>query len=199
MAKSDRFVQMEGRLSDLRTHFLPTTFSLIGQYSARDLDQARGFVVLAHAEVESYFEDRAREKLDEAEKEWKSKRRCTPLMTRLLNYHCARSAKGDGWSPSLPTDESVGRAVNFYSSELSQNHGIKEKNILSMLLPIGIEHDAINATLLGTLDSFGGTRGRVAHLSIKAHQAIDPKTVSDVVGNVMPDLERLDENINALS
>jgi len=39
----------------------------------------------------------------------------------------SRSAKSHGWSPSLPSDESVTRAINFYKSELEQNHGIKEQ------------------------------------------------------------------------
>jgi hypothetical protein len=120
-------------------------------------------------------------------------------MSRLLLYHAARSAQSKIWSPGLPTDESVKKAVQFYKSELEQNHGIKEQNILSILLPLGLSHRRFEATFMATLDSFGGLRGRLAHLSVKAHQSIDPRTVSDEVWtNIMPDLSKLDEQLRKL-
>ena len=199
MAKSKRLLQLEKRLNVLREHFIPPLFSPLGSYDKRTQDQARAFILLAHAELESYVEDRAREKVDQAHRGWKSNRVCNVLMSRLLLYHSAKSAKAEGWGLNLPSDKSVGKAVNFYVSELSQNHGIREQNILSILIPIGLSHSKIDTTLLATLDSFGAVRGTLAHLSVKAHQSIDPKTISaNVWSNIVPNLEQLDKNINQL-
>lgn len=138
-------------------------------------------------------------KVNSAHKRWKSSRLCNVLMSHLLIYHSARSAKSAGKTPSLPSDETVAKAVNFYISELDQNHGIKEENLLSILMPIGLAHRGVSTTLLATLDSFGGLRGRLAHLSIKAHQQIDPRTSSDnILLNIMPDLAQLDKSLSQL-
>jgi hypothetical protein len=199
MPKSRRFSQLEQRLNVLREHFIPATFSETGSYEDRTLDHTRAFVVLAHAEMESYIEDRARSKAERALKQWRSSGLCSGILSHLLVYHSARTAKGQGWTPAMPSDENVRKAVSFYVSELGQNHGIKEHNVLSMLVPIGLAHRSISTTLLATLDSFGVLRGRVAHMSLKAHQAIDPKTSSDnVLVNILPDLVRLDESISRL-
>jgi hypothetical protein len=198
MPKSKRFLELEDRLDVLRQHFLPVTFSPTGAYDPVSLDHARAFILLAHAEIESYLEDRALSKADRARRRWKSRGLCSALLSRLLVYHSARS-RADGWSPSLPSNDAVQKAINFYQSELGRNNGIKEKNILCIFLPIGFRHCNLNATLLATLNSFGESRGKLAHLSVKAHQPIDPKSVSDEVWkNILPDLEKLDESLNKL-
>jgi hypothetical protein len=199
IARSKRFLELKERLEVLRHHFLPTVFSPTGSYDDKTLDHARGFILLVHAEIEAYFEDRAREKVDRAHKRWKSKQQCTELLFSLLTYHLARSAKGEGWTPGLPSNDLINKAVNFYLGELGNNHGIKEKNILSILIPLGLDHRRISTTLMGTLDSFGGMRGRLAHLSIKASQSLDPQTAwKDVSINIMRDLKTLDRYISKL-
>lgn len=178
----------------LEKHFLPVVPSPTGIYGARQRDLARAFVLLAHAEIESFFEERARDKVNTAFVKWKTKNACTELMSRLLIYHCAKVTK----EQIQPSEEAINKAVNFYISELKQNHGIREHNVLTILMPIGLMHSDLDATLLGTLDSFGSFRGDLAHRSIKAHQAIDPKTESDKIRKLLPDLSKLDQKISRL-
>ena len=80
----------------LRQHFLPTAFSPTGVYDDKTLDHTRAFALLAHAELEAYFEDRAQSKIERAHTRWKSHRTCSALLSRLLLYHAARNAKAEG-------------------------------------------------------------------------------------------------------
>jgi hypothetical protein len=60
MPTAKRLQRLLTRIHKLETHLLPTAFSLTGRYSARQHDYTKAFLVLVHAELESYFEDRAR-------------------------------------------------------------------------------------------------------------------------------------------
>ena len=57
---------------------------------------------------------------------------------------------------------------------MGKNHGIKEKNILGLLLPIRLSMSDINQTWLATIDSFGSDQGNTAHRSVRAYQPPDP-------------------------
>jgi hypothetical protein len=67
MAQSLRLRSLLARLKTLEKHFLPKglKFPSTGQYSKHEEDQGRAYVLLAHAELESYFEDRAEEILNQ--------------------------------------------------------------------------------------------------------------------------------------
>lgn len=155
--------------------------------------------MLAHAELEAYFEERARDRVDRAHSRWKSGSYCTSLVSNLLVYHAARSSKGEGWDPKTPTPPSVKKAIAFYVGELGSNNGIKERNILGILTPLGLPHRRLTPTFMATLDSFGESRGKMAHLSIQAHQSIDPKSIwDDVWKNILPFVKQLDREISKL-
>ena len=51
-----------------------------------------------------------------------------------------------------------------------ENHGIKEKNILGLLLPVGVLETDLDPVWMGTMSSFGASRGVVAHTSAKRVQ-----------------------------
>lgn len=63
MAPSKRFIELKGRLVELRQNLLPVKFSATGDYTDIQMDHARGYRLLAHAEIESYLEDVSREQL----------------------------------------------------------------------------------------------------------------------------------------
>jgi len=84
---------------------------------------------------------------------------------------------------------------------LNENHGIREKNLLGMLLPIGIESDDIDATWLATIDGFGQDRGSAAHKSSavsRTQQPPDPKNEFDRVTYLLQGLKDIDEMLNYL-
>jgi hypothetical protein len=184
-------------LDTLRHNFLPKDFSPIGQYEARQHDLARGYVLLVHAEIESYLEDRAREIANSAEKRWKTTGIHSRVIKSVVLFH--NHSKNEPWKPFDRAAVKIQAALNSYASLISNNHGIKETNICRLLFPIGIEYHSLNATWLITVDSFGSFRGSLAHLSsIKTQQPIDPETEFKKVIEIVKGLRSLDRKINRL-
>jgi hypothetical protein len=68
---------------------------------------------------------------------------------------------------------------------LGQNHGVKQSDIMKLLLPIGFRPSDLDAVFVATLDSFGANRGEVAHTSIKTQQQIDPQTELNTVSRLI--------------
>src|SRR5690349_13394152 len=120
MPTPKRLQRLLTRLDKLETHPLPSAFSLTERYSARQHDQTKAFLLLVHAELESYFEDRARRLVTNAEARYRSKGVCTPVLSRLLVYHHA--AKNELGPVSA---NAVNKAINYYLDHLDKNHGIK--------------------------------------------------------------------------
>jgi len=200
MAYSARLREFLERLKVLETHFLPMApnFPPTGQYSKQEEDHARAYVLLVHAEIESYFEDRAQDVVAQAHAHWKRTATCTGTLERLLRYHL--DSKKQPWRPITKSEDALSAAVNFYGSIVKSNHGVKEANLLSMLFPIGLEYHRLDGTWLATMDSFGSIRGVFAHATqIKTQQSIDPqseyKTVRELI---LPPMRKLDGKISRL-
>lgn len=92
-------------------------------------------------------------------------------------------------------------AINCFKRVIEQNHGVKEANILALLLPIGIDSDDLDPTLIATMNTFGEQRGLVAHSSATSYRTIqppDPATELSRVQQIVQGLSRVDELINNL-
>jgi hypothetical protein len=191
MATSRRFKLLVRRLESLRAHLLPAQFSPVGQYTDREHDLARGYLVLVHAEIEAYCEDRTRGVAAKAHARWSQKNTCGRILVRLVRFHDISNRQ-----PWRVIDKSPGKiqsAVNSYLGSIGQNHGVKEENLYKMLYPIGIEADDLDNVWLAIMNSFGTTRGNVAHSSISTQQPIDPATEYQRITNqILPGLRKLD-------
>jgi len=189
-----RLQRLLTRLDRLEAHLLPAAFSLTGRYSARQKDHTKAFVLLVHAELESYFEDRARTLVTNAEARYQSKGICTPVLSRLLLYHNAVKEELGPVSPNA-----VSKAINYYLDHLGKNHGIKEKNLLTIFLPLGIGHAQLDAQLVAACNQLAQKRGQFAHASFKTHQQVDPKTERDNIRlNILPELKSLEKRLKDL-
>lgn len=187
---SQRFSLLSRRITELKTYLLPAKFSPVGSYSERVHERTRAFRVLAHAEFESFIEDRALEVVDEAFQIWTSGGPIRPCLLALLAY------KETPYAPptsilvppqkrSLDLEARLNTEKKNYSWYVrNKNHGIKEKNILKILLPIGCLENELNTTWLSMLDSWAAARGATAHQSGKVQVRIDPyhehKTVREI-------------------
>lgn len=191
---------------------LPRTFSATGAYTDREKDRARGYCLLAHAEIESYIEDAARQVVLAAVRKWDSTQQAgTALTAFIASYH-------SGWYPDAaladekilamarsrrpPKDcatEVVQAAMAQYSAVLDQNHGIRANNLQRVLVPAGVDLSSLDATWLTTLDDFGSRRGAVAHRTASATQAIDPKSELERIEQLLTGLSDLDEILVGLA
>lgn len=191
MPLSKRLQQLLRRLDTLEKHFMPQEFSLTGRYSKEQDDKTKAYLLLVHAELEAYFEDRARNRLIVAHSHWQRTGACTSVLSRLIVHH------QDELEPL--SQISVTRAVNHFTDKLDKNHGIKEKNLLSIFLPLGLGHHDLDTRLVSACNQLGRKRGQFAHASIKTHQQVDPKTERDNVRkNIVPEIKKLDQRLRVL-
>jgi hypothetical protein len=84
-------------------------------------------------------------------------------------------------------------------STIDNNHGIREDNLFQIFYPIGLKMSDMDNTWLATMDSFGISRGEVAHTSIKTQQPIDPATVfKKITSDILPGLMKLDRKLKCI-
>lgn len=198
MAASKRWNAMSKEIESLRAHFLPQPFDPIGIYpdGPRTQANARAFLVLSHAEVESYLEESAKDIARAAETVWKNAGRVTPPLAFLLAASVDRLAVPDamaGQDAPYRLADLTRKALEKYYKQVKDNNGIKEKNLLALFVPLGLPLSAVGTTLLPNLDDFGSTRGTHAHHAASAVVTpLDPETEYKRVRTVLDDLKDLD-------
>jgi hypothetical protein len=197
MAYSPRFKHLDTRVKELRKRFLPAQFSTTGAYGAEALDKARAFRMLVHAELESYFEERAIDIVDAAFHVWRVKGKPSIPIIHLFT--------GVSDVPGLPSKlgtnrtalSITGSVVASYKKNLNENHGIRIANLLQILLPIGVLEAEIDAAWIATTDGFGRKRGATAHKAAITY-AIDPKDDFQTVNQIMSGVRDLDVLMNKI-
>src|SRR5437763_1965954 len=103
MPASARFKELKKRLRELRMHMLPATFSPTGDYSDRQLDRARGYRLLAHAEIEAFIEDVTFDAAKKSVSGWdKTKQVSDCLFCLIVNYHHGFKIDGVDEEPPFP-------------------------------------------------------------------------------------------------
>lgn len=199
MAKSRRLNQLLSRIAFLENNILPAE-RIDGNYTKKESDLIKSYLLLVHAEIESYFEDRVMEKVDSAFSKWTlTRKRSTCLKSVLafsgndLSYEHIRK------SDSNDIEFRMNKAVNHFKSIINKNNGVKQNDILKLFIPVGIELNELDGTWLNVMESFGSTRGNIAHNSLRVHIQIDRNTEKNRINNqIIPEIERLDELIKKL-
>ena len=178
---------------------LPKTFDPTGTYAKRQLDRACAFRLMAHAEIEWYLEQIVIETANKAFDAWEQRGLITKPLLALVAYvdvHLGVIAltKSGEAPPDLATR--VEKCKNRFNTYVNtSNHGVKEENILKLLLPVGISGSDIDQTWLLTTSSFGRLRGEVAHVSNQVYNPPDPKNEFDIVTQVIEGLSDIDETL----
>jgi hypothetical protein len=192
---SRRLKEVIARLVALEQNFLPDSFSLTGHYTRQETDNTKAYLLLVHGELESYFEDRAERIVMRARTHWSRHSRCTPVLSSILVYH--HSCEKKELEPS--SAQAVEKAINYFLDKLTRNHGITSQHLRSILLPLGIGHNALGIQLTTSLEQLSRKRGQFAHASFKAHQPIDPQTEwHNIHRNILPELKKLDRELTRL-
>ncbi|MFM6536831.1 MAG: HEPN domain-containing protein [Dolichospermum sp.] len=205
-----KFNTLEMQLDRLKDEFIPE-ISPTGVYSESQLSRTAAYRVLAHAEIESYLEERAWEVVQNAKTLW-TKGKTTRSLICLLGFSGLTMDKPpDTLTPQkgsktvkeekIKISKKIDLAVESFKRVISQNHGVKEDHILSLLLPIGIDSDDLDPAWLATMNTFGEKRGLVAHTSATSYMTIqtpDPANELNTVTQIRKELLRIDELINNL-
>lgn len=93
--------------------------------------------------------------------------------------------------------EAVERArKHFKNSVVLRNNGIKQKNVMSLLLPAGLRESDIDTTLVARLDAFGLNRGELVHSSaLSVQRPPDPGDAFLAVRDIVLGLRRIDARL----
>lgn len=212
---SDRFERLKAQLQVLRTHLLPATFEATGLYDDQDkvATMALAYRVLAHAEIEAYFEDRVLEAADRAHEAWEREAHVSRVLLCLMSFSGEKAeappatlqppgANGSkAWPALVDIRLRIKAVVSAFNYLVRKgNHGIKEKNLMALLLPIGVVHDKIDPVFLAEIDSFGSLRGVAAHSSsgTAVRTAIDPAEELRRTEALLPHIEALDAQVDSI-
>ena len=179
MSNSERFRVLKRELLRLKKQFLPKTISPTGDYSDRKIALTVAYRVLAHAEIEAYLEDRVKEVALNAKTKWDSERKVNRTLLALVAF-----AKNPKTMSSQLLDEKISFSVSFFIHTISQNHGLKEANLLALLLPIGIDNSDLDSVMLATMNTFGDQRGLVAHSSQTFYKVTQPLNPSNELSRI---------------
>lgn len=214
MSYSPRYLALRTQISTLRRHLLPKTFSPTGSYASPDRVSAHslGFRILCVAEIENYLEDRCAEIAKTALESWRARKHFSPSLQSLTvftgikydslpSYMVPKAKDQKDWdnlvSPRKRIEKAVSEYIQFVQSE---NHGIREKNLITLLIPIGLDLRNLDRTLLDRMDGLGSRRGDAAHTSCaKALKiGVDPAAEKKEIDVVLKGMENLDVQLEAL-
>nr|WSW59780.1 HEPN domain-containing protein [Streptomyces sp. NBC_00998] len=202
---SQRFLELEKRITELRHSFLPAEFDPTGLYEDLTYEHTRAFRVLAHAEFESFIEDRVIGLIDEAISRWQAQGEVSAVLLAAVAYRETAHPIPESLNEAatkrkkFPTlkERVEGARSDLHRYVRNQNHGIKEKNLLRMLLPIGVDQDALDTEWLSNVDTWATARGDAAHKGAKVQVQPDPQKEKDAVERVLAGFRELDEQIDA--
>jgi hypothetical protein len=198
MAYSARFKAFEKRANSLRKQFMPATFSSTGNYTNQQLDNARAYRVLVHAEIEHFFEERVSEIADLAINLWKTRNKVSlPIACMLTNPGEMKMSLPNSLGTGITAQSLAGKIHTKFRSSVGNNHGIKIGNLLSLFLPVGILESDIDAGWISTIDGFGTQRGATAH-SAHISYPINPQDDYNTVKQIIAGIKDIDVMLNKL-
>ncbi|MFC9425380.1 HEPN domain-containing protein [Streptomyces sp. NPDC056987] len=198
---SSRFEELEKRIKELRHHFLPVEFDPTGLYDENVYELTRAFRVLTHAEFESFIEDRVIEVVDDAVSGWKSSGVISTSLLAIMAHRESTSpipgsltevvSKRGKYSSLLEARIQTARS-DLHRYARNQNHGIKEKNLLRMLLPIGFQETEIDSGWLSATETWATARGDTAHKTSKLQVQPNPQNELKTVTVVLEGFREID-------
>lgn len=187
-----RYKELKTRLKELEKHYVKSFYDKDPfELKPRQIDLARGYRVLCHAEIESYLEEMAKDLLKYAIDEWKENKKVTLTMTAMLTFQ--RPEKTDKLGTMFNQ-----AAINFKRQVIEGNHGIREQNIKKLFRPLGVDIDDLDSAWISTIDSYGSKRGETAHTSARTQNTIDLQTEKRDLEHIVEGLETLEELIGDL-
>ncbi len=193
--QSRRFRILERRIRRLDERFLPE-LTATASYTDAEYDSVRAYRLLVHAELESCLEDLVEGLVLREMRRWSTvRRRVSKCLVALVGYHHATfEARPEKADPTTLLIDRVRDSVGaFLGYVRSRNHGIREPNLLNLLLPVGVDRASLDDAWVANLDSFGHDRGETAHVaSFRTVQLPDPKTEQDKVTELMKAVSEID-------
>ncbi len=148
------------RIMELRHRLLPARWPLLA--TPTQSERARAFTLLAHAEVETYLENVVLGYVDRRVTEWLvggSPSMCVVGLVKTAQ-RVVKSADTD----QLSIQDVVLLGKRQLSSYITtRNHGVRERQLSRLFIPIGLELAMLPSGFSQTMDAWGRRRGGYAH------------------------------------
>ncbi|MEY2979387.1 MAG: HEPN domain-containing protein [Prochlorotrichaceae cyanobacterium] len=173
---SQEFKRLANAIDLLKAELLPE--NLEDDQFPDDLSQSstqvKAFIALSHAEIEAYIENMAIQILTQAiENLWKSHKRVSIPVLALMIFFPQRKDndilkfKRDIQRNKLRTyiDDEIQRVNDTFRQRVKDNHGIREANLYSLLLPLGLEIDIFDNLWIQEIETLANERGTIVHQS----------------------------------
>ena len=162
----------------------------------------RSYRLLCHAEIEHYIETRILRKIDAEKNKWLNQSTISACLASLLAYHTNNlpnvSTRLSDIAPTNDFNFRLNAVISSFTSKVNRNNGIKESNVIPLLVSIGIDHTQLSQTMLNNMSSFGSNRGDTAHNSSKVQHLIIPLDEVNMVQHIVTDLNLVDDLIDQI-
>jgi len=211
MPPTAHFNELKQRVDELGSHMLPVIKPGL-TYTPAEHDCVRAYVLLVHAEVETFLEQRVKGEVACRIAAWDAAGTPSVVLMGLLAFHdgvwvdaiesLTSPVEGDKKNPtwsSRDVDTRLRKCQTQTVYALNNNNGIKAKDVLDMLLRLGFRVGDIDSDLISQLDALGTDRGNFAHNAVRAvTNQPDPALAKAQVTEIVDKLQELDVRISAL-
>lgn len=178
------------RIKKIKKNF-SKIINLKNEFSERNQDWIKSFILLCHSELENYFESICLTIISKCKEKYDTKLIIEQPLFSLVVMSNKNFKENDNTHNTVVNR--LNSIYSIYNESIRNNHGIKEENIEKILPPIGITLEEINNidnTLLSQLTSYGRKRGACAHTTQKTFWRIADEVVS--IDNIVNSIEKLD-------
>jgi hypothetical protein len=163
--------------------------------------------LLAHAELEHCLEQLVAVAVGAAWTGYELDRKPRTCLTALVAYYEGElggppetlEPKQKSKKMLLHLDDRINKAREHHVGlVVRQNNGMTEKNVLRLLLPVGVRAHELDPGWLTDAEAFSADRGTAAHKGGRVQQIPDPDTEFKRVRRIAKGLGRIDERLTAL-
>lgn len=207
MARSPRYRSLLTRLTELRRHLLPSAFDPTSPYTPRQVDRTFAYRLLAHAELEHCLEQLVVFTVAEAWSRYRSDHKPrTSLLALVAYYEGQLGGPPETLQPGAVAkkvlsslDERIDKARHHHVGfVVRQNNGMTERNVLRLLMPVGVHGHELDPAWLNDVEAFSVARGSAAHQSGRVQQIPDPETEYKRVHSIARGMRHIDERLTNL-
>ena len=211
MTESQEFVEFRERIRFLEQVLLPpSSLSKLSGPTPEDVIKILSFRLMAHAEIEDFVETRV-EKIAIAASAAFANGVVSKALLSIASFTDSsvgapapslaptQFSQAQSWPIKLHLTERTRKYVTAFVRAIKSNHGIKEGNLLALLLPVGVPAHSIDPIWLADCDSFGADRGDAAHRSsARVSSTPNPVDERDKVNRIVDGLRKLETEFSAL-
>jgi hypothetical protein len=202
---SEEFLYLRQEVENLQQGLMSYNQRLDGDYTLEEKLKCQAFVIFAHAEIENYLETVGRRIMKEAKQRWDAELIPDRVIATLLAYRKLAAVPIPQDRHELSKVKKFSQAVDQCIKEqervIADNNGIKEKNIFSIFLPLGVFPSDIDEVVLIELTQTGKRRGEFVHKKNKVslQKLDDPITVEQIkIRDLVEEIRKFDARLEEM-